>query len=529
MRIWAWRLYGTAGIVSTCAYMLLSGTAEGLIYDLLGISAVVAIMVGLRMNHERRSRPWYALALGNLLFVTGHVIWNFYDTVFDAAGFPSVADGFYLAAYPMIAMGLLLLIRRRAPGKDRASLLDAALITLATGAVAWTFLMGPYVHDPSLTIAEQAVWVVYPMMDVLLVAVAVRLMVIPARRTIPLQLLIGSLVFLLVGDAAHGATKLLGIAERGGPVDTIALVSYVLLGCAALHPSVRSVSVRPAVRKTELGNGRLALLAVTSLTGPALVAIQTLRGEPIDVPVIVGVSAIMFLLVLIRLADLVRDAERGKLLDEVLQSTEHERLHLAAELHDGPIQTFTALGYNLERGRLRLANERVAEADKTLEGAQGDLSDGIKTLRRVVAEMRPPALEEKGLAEAVGEYVREFRDASHVETTIETRLDDSLPPSVELALYRLTQEALRNVEKHAGAATVSVSLGMRNASVVLEIADDGKGFDPDAAMEAGGSGHFGLAGMRGRVEMAGGRFDISSRPGKGSKVVAAIPMEGAAR
>jgi|SRR5215217_1676138 len=180
----AWWAYLAGGAVVALCYYLVPATglvphwaAKIGLYNGLGLSAVVAIVVGIRWHRPERPLTWYLFGLGLLSYVTADVIFYTYQDIFHQEVFPSVADVFYLAAYPFLMAGLLLLIRARSPGADRASLLDALVVTVGLGVVSWVFLVGPLAHSPDLTLAERVVSMAYPIMDVLLLATVVRLAV----------------------------------------------------------------------------------------------------------------------------------------------------------------------------------------------------------------------------------------------------------------------------------------------------------------------------------------------------------------
>jgi two-component system, NarL family, sensor histidine kinase DegS len=210
--------------------------------------------------------------------------------------------------------------------------------------------------------------------------------------------------------------------------------------------------------------------------------------------------------------------ERKRAMQTVLKATEQERVRLAADLHDGPVQELTALRYGLTRARSRIRRGDPEQAEGLLAELEDELASGITGLRRLMAELRPPVLDEQGLEAALHNHVRAFEATSGVACAISTGLRGRLAPDIETVLYRVTQESLNNVSKHAGAARVTVSLAADNGSVRLRIKDDGVGFDPTAAGRLLGQGHFGLAGMRERVEMVGGRLQIDSGPGAGTTV-----------
>lgn len=217
--------------------------------------------------------------------------------------------------------------------------------------------------------------------------------------------------------------------------------------------------------------------------------------------------------------------ERRRLLDMVLRTSEEERKLLAGELHDGPIQRLAGLGYRLERARNRLDRGNAEGAAALLGELQNGLSEETRHLREMMAELRPPVLDQRGLDSALRDHAAAFERNWGVGCSVRASLDRRLDPDVETVLYRVAQEALTNVAKHARAEQAWVSLGNRNGSVVLEVGDDGIGFDPLYATSNGSRDHFGLTAMRERVEMAGGRWEIHSTPGEGTRVVAEFPRE----
>jgi signal transduction histidine kinase len=432
-----------------------------------------------------------------------------------------VADGFYLACYLLLAAGLLLLVRGRAPGRDWASLIEATIIATGVGMLSWVFLIGPNVRVPGLALPQRLVSIAYPLCDVLLLAVAVRLWRTGGHSTAASRLLALGLAALLVGDTVYGLSLLAGDWQVGGPVDAVWVLYYVGLGLAALHPSMVSLS-EPTSVSTRLTRSRLASLAGASLMAPAVLVVQAVRGEPIDVAVIAGGSVVLFLLALARMGGLAGEvavqSERKRVMQTVLRATEQERLRLAADLHDGPVQELTALRYSLNRARTRVQRGQHEEAEALLAGLEVDLATGIGGLRRLMSELRPAVLDEQGLEAALLNQARAFEAASGVACDIRSGLDARLAPELETVLYRVTQESLNNIGKHARASRVTVSLATENGGVRLRIHDDGVGFDPLAARELVGDGHFGLAGMRERVEMVGGRLVVDSVPGEGTTV-----------
>jgi diguanylate cyclase len=146
-------------------------------YDLLGLSSVVAILVGVRTNRPRTRVTWWWLAAGQLLFVIGDLLFDLVERVWASEAFPSAADGFYLSGYVPLVIGLVLLVRARTPGRDVASLIDAAIIATGLGLLSWVFLIKPAATDVTLRILGRAASMAYPTADVLLIALLARLLI----------------------------------------------------------------------------------------------------------------------------------------------------------------------------------------------------------------------------------------------------------------------------------------------------------------------------------------------------------------
>jgi PAS domain S-box-containing protein len=197
-----------------------------------------------------------------------------------------------------------------------------------------------------------------------------------------------------------------------------------------------------------------------------------------------------------------------------------ERAHLARELHDSVTQalfsmTLTTrtiellLDRDLDQARLRLVELRELERDALAE------------MRGLIFELRPANIEADGLVQAVRTHAAAVEGRTGLPIAVDCALVDRLPLEIESGLYRIAQEAIHNVVKHASAKEVHVSIERRGERVRLAVEDDGIGFDPSLP----GPGTLGLAGMRHRAERLGGTFQVESRPGTGSRVVVLVPIE----
>lgn len=219
------------------------------------------------------------------------------------------------------------------------------------------------------------------------------------------------------------------------------------------------------------------------------------------------------------------EAERKRLLDQTVHSVEAERKRIAIELHDGPIQHLTALGLRLDAERRRLARQLPESShDANLDSLQEGLRSEIADLRRVVTNLRPPALDEWGLDVALSNYVSAMKEDSDLDCLLQAHLTRRLPSAIETVLYRVVQEALTNVVRHARARQAIVTLSEEQGEVALEVRDDGIGIGAGTIDERGLAGHFGLLGMRERVQMIGGAWELTSTPGSGTEIRARIPV-----
>ncbi|HYU57770.1 MAG TPA: PAS domain-containing sensor histidine kinase, partial [Actinomycetota bacterium] len=217
--------------------------------------------------------------------------------------------------------------------------------------------------------------------------------------------------------------------------------------------------------------------------------------------------------------------ERSGLLQQTVHATELERKRVAAELHDGPVQHLTAFDVRLESLRARVERADTAGAAGLLDQLQERLRKEVQELRKMLVGLRPPMLDERGLPAALLEHLTAVERDAGIRCSLESALDTRLSLAQEVILYRVAQEALTNVAKHARASHVWVSLGESDGRVTLLVRDDGVGFDPSRVAESTRNGHFGLLGMRERVEMAGGTWAVAAGPDGGTLVSADVPRE----
>jgi diguanylate cyclase (GGDEF)-like protein/PAS domain S-box-containing protein len=319
----AWLLFLAVGVLIMALYLFVEPLAgSGPVINVLGLAPVLAIAAGVRLHHPRAKLAWGCVALGFVLFWLGDVYTYSYPLLLDRdVPFPSLGDAAYLAVYPALIAGVVILERRRSRRADRGSAIDAAIMTVGLALPSWVWLIAPYVHDHSLSTLGRLVSVAYPLADVLLLAVAVRLALDGGQRRLSFHLMSASIVCLLVTDFVYGLMLLQGTYDHQLWLDAGWIGFYLLWGAAALHPSMAEID-QPAVQSGGvLTRFRLALLAGASLIAPTIGIVDDLNTGHYDFAVVRAASIVLFGLVVSRMAGLMRQQER---------SLERERMLSAA-------------------------------------------------------------------------------------------------------------------------------------------------------------------------------------------------------
>ena len=224
-----------------------------------------------------------------------------------------------------------------------------------------------------------------------------------------------------------------------------------------------------------------------------------------------------------RLEGLVRErtASLNELANHLQQVREEERGYLARELHDELGALLTAAKLDVARLKSRITSEAPEVAER-LKHLSETLNSVIALKRRIIEDLRPSSLSHLGLTAAIDILVREFSQQAGIE--VQSSLDTvDLPDATQLTVYRMVQESLTNIGKYAQASQVLVTVHKHPTHVAVQIRDNGSGFDPAGISRTA----HGLVGMRQRVEAAGGRLTVSSRPGGGTVVSAVLPTPAA--
>jgi signal transduction histidine kinase len=215
-------------------------------------------------------------------------------------------------------------------------------------------------------------------------------------------------------------------------------------------------------------------------------------------------------------------SERLQILSRhLVEIQEKERLYIARELHDQASQTLTSLILGL--GMLEKEVDIPLSIQTRIAGLKDMTNNVQEELHRLAINLRPASLDHLGLPLALEQFIKSFSRDTRLLIRFKTvglSEDDRLPQDVETILYRIVQEALTNVARHAKASRADVVLERRGDSLLVIVEDDGTGFDPGLIR---GSGHLGLMGMQERAEMLGGMLTVESTPGRGTTLFAEVP------
>ncbi|MFC2066944.1 histidine kinase [Chloroflexota bacterium] len=215
-----------------------------------------------------------------------------------------------------------------------------------------------------------------------------------------------------------------------------------------------------------------------------------------------------------------------QLLTQAVFAQEEERERISVDLHDSVAQWLAAASYRIQTANVLFSEDNNNEAQAELNVVESTIEKSLKELRRVVIGLRPPALDELGLTHSLRQSLEDLQadglNCKYKEVGTPVRL----PPSMEIAVYRIVQETLTNIRKHANATEVNLRLQFKEDKFLVEVRDDGKGFDLSRMLDSALSvGSLGLLGMKQRVEMLGGDIRIMTGEGIGTTIILSLPIQ----
>ncbi|MFB9908467.1 diguanylate cyclase [Allokutzneria oryzae] len=331
----AWLAYLLIGLAGVGVYYLIplddgaGKYARVAIYCLITSSAAIAVFVGLRGHRPRVWVPWLLLGLSQVIYASADATFYISHYIFDVTGFPGYADPIYISHYPLVVAGLLMLIRRRSPGGDLPGLLDAAVLAVVAAMLTWLYLISPPTVSESPALVK-AFLMTFPLMDLIMLAVGLRLLLGPGQRPAAFSLLCANLFGIFAADTVYSLMRLGENYWVGNFIDAIWLAGNLALGAAALHPTMTQLTDRAPTVDKNLGPSRIAVLVGAALVAPVTLLVQNANDSLHDIPVIATACALLFLLVIARLADLVSDQRKLAITDALTKL--HTRRFFEAQL-----------------------------------------------------------------------------------------------------------------------------------------------------------------------------------------------------
>jgi diguanylate cyclase (GGDEF)-like protein/PAS domain S-box-containing protein len=314
------------------------------VIQLTGWTAIALTVAATRSWGPRRRQTWYWLTAAGALFLLGGLARFVHGTVAGVDDpYPSIADALFVAGYLSLIVGEVLLVRFRTVEAERDHLIDAAIVAVGVGVLAWAALLAPYVRDESIPIFERSLVIGYSTLTLAILTVTARIAAGPGIRNPSYYFLAGSVSLVFVCDLL--ATLETTGSNTGGLVLALTPLIYVLFATAALHPSMARLTETPPEQDVQLTWRRQALLAAALLVAPGVLVWQIARDEPIDLPVVVTGSVVLSLLVLARLSGLVRAKERNAIRERVLREAGAALVVATsrAEILDGTLTAVLAL------------------------------------------------------------------------------------------------------------------------------------------------------------------------------------------
>lgn len=503
---WMLLVAGAAGIL--ISRLLPDGVPRSIPFQLAGPVSAAAIVVGVRLHRPPRPVAWYLMAAGLLIWSIADTVGSIGADLLGYQGFPTPADVVYLVGYPVVALGLLQLDRQRRGGV--AGQLDSAILMVALGLLTWVLLAQPTLATLDVSTSAAAVSVAYPVADVVLAAILVRLVRTPWGRTPSFWLLVTGVLILLLADVLAPVLDQLDWSASD-PIEGVWMASYLIWAAAALHPSVAEAS-RPSAESSgrSFSRGGLAALAVALITPGAILAVKELTGQAIDVwPIVVG-SILTCVLVMIRIGVAVRQLEQAQ--------AEQERARVALA-HQAAHDPLTGLP-NRAQGMvvLRAALNRARRASAMVGLLFIDL-DGFKQVNDTLGH----AAGDEVLAVAGGRMQQAVRAGDTVARLGGDEFVVLLEPvASEVDAVRVAERLVADL-----AEPIPLSTGREariGASIGVAINSDGA-VDPDRLLQEADHAVFrAKAGGRGRVEVFAPslRAEVERRAAVEAAIVAAL-------
>jgi diguanylate cyclase (GGDEF)-like protein len=338
----AWRWYLGAGTVALLFGPVLPVLVRQVVYALTGLSAIVAIVLGVRAHQPENRRVWWLFGTGIGCSIGAALAWGAEYATTGRIAFPTWKDGLFFAAYPLIGSGLTAWVRRD-PARPRwESLVDAGIVASGVAAVNWTVIIDPFLISTTLDRPHVTSYIIYAVIDLVLVVITARLGFGGSRRTPSHRFVLGAAASLLIGDYVYYVGLAWTGQTAGDKVSSVVwILAYLLVGAAALHPSMAHSGGQIERSQVITTTFRLWLYGLLAVVGPGVTVLRLMHVTPgpdnhehLLVPLATSVTTAVLLIV--RLGILVRDAHRRNAdLDASLRGQDALRQQLTHRaLHD---------------------------------------------------------------------------------------------------------------------------------------------------------------------------------------------------
>lgn len=217
--------------------------------------------------------------------------------------------------------------------------------------------------------------------------------------------------------------------------------------------------------------------------------------------------------------------QRRLLAPRIIQAQEEERKRVAREIHDGPAQSMANVVLRTEVCE-KLMDYDQPGARKELQELREAVKASLQDVRRIIFDLRPMALDDLGLIPALTRYLENLRERHQVPVEIKCfGQQKRLKPMIEVAIFRVVQEAVMNAIKHANASYIEVKIETDSNNIIVVVKDDGIGFESEGCIQSPKLGSYGLLGMQERLDILGGQLSVKSKPGKGTEILAIVPLD----
>ncbi|MCI2239996.1 GGDEF domain-containing protein [Paenibacillus sp. TRM 82003] len=298
------------GVLSVACVALPESAWSDALYSAIAFGCVATMVVGVRRHRPLAASGWWLTTAGVGLWALADLLWVVYTWVLDTDPFPSPADALYLASYVLLAAGFARFVHARRGEGDREGVIDSLIFTVGFLLMSWVLLMRPGLESADSSTLARALAAAYPLGDVLLLALLVRLLTTAGARAVAFRWLVAANALLLAADCTYQYTTMHSLDDRLS--DLPFLLAYVSFAAAAVHPSMRRLTDADAAPEadTRFTRGRLAALTLASLLSPCTLLVQLALGVRLEAWAVALTSVVLFLLVVARMSGLLRHLEQ---------------------------------------------------------------------------------------------------------------------------------------------------------------------------------------------------------------------------